>query len=513
MTEEEVLSTEEKLKFELWSDFLVFCEVFFPIVTGREFIIEKPDGRESHHIIIARELTKVANLETLSLLLNVQPGSGKSVMLCMWVAWCISRWPDCNFLYIAYGHDLAAKNTSFIKRIIESREYREIFGIKLRHDSKAKDYFMTEQGGVTRAFGSTGPVVGADAGFPIVEGDEIRMSGAVILDDMTKADEANSDTIRANILRNYQETILQRPRGPHVPIVCIAQRLHEDDICAFMLSGEDERRWKHVCLKSLDDAGNALCPSVTTKEQLLEKKDKSPYVFASQYQQNPVAAGTGLFRKEWFVIMDEEPDILASFIVCDTSETDKTWNDATAFGFFGLYELPTKQLALHWLDAVEIFVEPKDLESEFKSFYADCMRHQVKPTSAWIEKKSTGVTLLSVLQDMRGIEIRDIQRTKASGSKTQRFLNAQPIIASKMVSFTFGAKHAPMCIEHMSKITATDSHKRDDLADVCVDACRIGLTEKLIQIRSKQDEQDKSLDNLAQAMQNRAAALRGMTRW
>lgn len=511
--DDEPLTELEELKTDLWASFLDFCVVFFPVLTGRDFIIEQPTGRESHHVIIARELEKVADLDTMSLLINVQPGSGKSTMLQLFCAWCISRWPDSNILYVAYGHDLAAKNTSMIKRIIESKEYRTIFGIKLRRDSSAKDHFTTEHGGTVRGFSSGGPVTGADAGYPLGPDDEQHFTGMLVLDDLTKPDEASSDTIRESINDNYRETILQRPRGPHVPIVCIAQRLHEDDICAFMLSGEDERQWKHVCLKSIDDAGNALCPSVTTKQQLLEKKDKSPYVFASQYQQDPVGAGTGLFKKEWFVILDEEPDILATFIVADTAETDKTYNDATAFGFFGIYKLPTGQMALHWLDAWEIFVEPKDLEGEFKSFHTDCMRHRVKPLVAAIEKKSTGVTLVSILKDMRGLEIRDVKRTRASGSKTQRFLDVQHIVASKLISFTAGAKHAQMCIEHMSKITANDTHKRDDLGDTLSDAIRIALIDKTINTGIIDDEYQRSMESLADSLHNRSQALQGTRRW
>lgn len=901
------LSDVEILRVKLWSNFLAFCQVFYPVLTGREFIIENPPGRKSHHLIIAEELKKVSELETLSLLINVQPGSGKSTLLQMFVAWTMSRWPDSNYIYIAFGHDLAASNTAQIKRIISSSTYRAIFDVHLSSDSKAKDYFQTTMGGTVRAFGSGGPVTGANAGYMT---DEKRFTGALICfpadevvhtesglmkigdivknrlktkvwsrdletgvdelrpivgwyenpgseiveiglsdgtmfrctpdhnvwtdnrgwveaqdlltsdaigcyphnpsppenrriitsdhlscfsirklgilkniemlvtqfaifkrvffsnffsapvlggrmvyskhgryfcgrnssvsnnllllfrqitefsqvsigsisfgdappsftspnlmynrhiytehfsngfcaftstssfsnierdcfsqfsagtslvhregpmsfgvldvfrlgavtkvikriisaiavevphlnsfflgtnkglhhklmdlklfnfgvsakrnspissssirqgllqklffdriklsfpsrkpaaffdnalfasdsslirdrvkpfpsgdraplfvrkighvdktycinvehnhnfivgsmqgclvsncDDLTKPDEASSQTIRESILRNYQETILQRPRGPHVPMICIAQRLHEDDICSHMLSGNDERKWKHVCLKSLDEAENALCPSVTTKEQLLEKKQKSPYSFFSQYMQEPVPAGGALFKRENFVMLDEEPEILATFITADTAETSKSYNDATAFSFWGLYKLQDEQtLALHWLDAWEIWCEPKDLQSEFTSFYTDCMRHKVKPRFAAIEKKSTGVTLISILQDMRGLEIKDIKRDRSSGSKTERFLECQPYIASKLISFTAGAKHASKCIQHMTKITANDSHARDDLADTCADAIRIALIDKLIYLGDNEAKTKQIAKNLA----------------
>jgi hypothetical protein len=504
--EEQTLPKLMQDRAELWGSFLFFCETFFPLVTGRPFIISAPTARESHHVTIARELTKCARLETRSLLINVPPGYGKSVMLSMFVAWVMSRWPDSNHLYIAYGHELAAKHTAFIKKIMENSVYQYTFDIKIRHDSKAKDFFQTTAGGIIRAFGSSGSITGQDAGLPGLN----RYSGSVIIDDPLKPDEAHSDTVRANVIRNYRETILQRPRSENVPIICIAQRLHEDDLPAFMLSGNDERHYKSVILKAIDDAGNALYPEVNSLAQLKEKQLKNEYVFAGQYQQNPLPSGGALFRREYFVMLDEEPDIICTFITADTAETSKNYNDASVFSFWGLYKLPdSEDLALHWINCWEIRVEPKDLESEFRSFYADCMLHAVKPRIAAIEKKSTGVTLLSVLQDMRGLHLREVKRTRASGNKTDRFLEMQPIIASKLISFTFGARHADMCITHMTKITANESHRFDDIADSVFDACKIALIDKTLYVDTINKEQDNALAGIAEAQQQRRRAMQG----
>ena len=823
----------EELKCQLWGSFLLFCRTFFPLVTGREFLISKPIGRESHFITIARELTKAARLQTTSLLINVPPGSGKSSLLALWVAWTMSRYPDSQYLYIGYGHELAAKHTEFIRRIIQCSHYRTLFGVDIRNDMKAKDHFMTTAGGSVKAFGSSGPVTGVDGGLPNLD----RFSGAIIClpydefvhtenglmkigylvenkistkvwsysfsskkyelkqisdwysnpgsdileitctngvvvkltpnhevwtdnrgwvqakdltiadqllspspycslrnsedfsripllylyifksfelalskffkfrfyysfrlffnsifdlrfsslsssnfsyvnmadvinnsyfscrkraknnifnilggklgsgmpishrkgsmfngifhvvglrtvakvfasivkpiavympgfnanrlrsdkcpsdksvdknlpcfmvsarkgnppvffgginslffnfcfrlirfaavrvktnarllsnlakvrnrvkplitrnvfplfirnvghtpntycinievnhnflagsgkglivsncDDLHKPDETHSTTIRERVIQNYRETILQRPRGPNVPIIYIGQRLHEDDLPAFLLSGKDERVWNAVVLKSIDGAGNALYPEVNPLEQLREKQDKNPYVFASQFQQDPIPAGGALFQAKNFPILNEEPQIFATFITADTAETSKSYNDATVFSFWGLYNITemgieTGQVGLHWLDCVEIWAEPKDLKPEFLSFYGDCMLHKVKPLFAAIEKKSTGVTLISILEDMRGLQIREVKRTKASGSKTERFLEMQPIIAAKLVSFTEGARHKDMCVNHMMKITANDSHKRDDICDTSYDAIKLTLIDK-----------------------------------
>lgn len=472
---------QAQLKYRLLTDFIFFMKTFFPLVTGREFLISNPVKRESHFITIARELTLAAKLEVLSLLCNVPPGSGKSTLCSMWVAWTMARWPSSQYLYISYGKTLATKHTEFTRRIIQNSYYREMFGIEVRHDSKAKDHFQTHQGGSVKAFGSSGAITGQDAGLPNCD----HFTGAIILDDMHKPDEVHSDTIRQTVIDNYRETILQRPRGPNVPIIFIGQRLHEDDLPAYMLSGEDERVWKTVILKGIDDAGNALYPEVNSLESLREKQEKNPYVFASQYQQNPIPAGGALYKEHYFLKLLEEPEFICTFITADTAETSKNYNDASAFSFWGVYEVvegfqKTGRMALHWIDCVEVRVEPKDLKNEFMSFYADCMLHKVKPLFAAIEKKSTGTTLISILEDMRGLEIREVKRTKADGSKAARFLEMQPIIASKLVTFTEGAKHVKMCIEHMLKITANDTHRWDDICDTCYDAVKIALIDENI---------------------------------
>ena len=487
---------KEQQASKLRGSLLEFTKFFYLCITGRNFIVSNPAGRESHQITICKAYTKLfrEQKEAHGLLLNLPPGYGKSVLTSMFVAWSFAHYPDCNFLYISYSHDLASRHTAFIKQIMSSHMYKYLFGVELRHDSKAKDNFMTTAGGTVGAFGAQGSITGMNAGIP----GQNRWSGCVLIDDAHKPSEVFSDTLRASVISNYQETILQRPRDARVPIVFIGQRLHEDDLAAYLMSGKDVRKWETVILKGIDDAGNALYPEAQPLSYLLELKEKSPFVFSSQIQQDPIPAGGALFKPENFVMLDEEPEILATFITADTAETSKSYNDATAFSFWGLYKLQDEQtLALHWLDAWEIWCEPKDLHAEFTSFYTDCMRHKVKPRFAAIEKKSTGVTLISILQDMRGLEIKDIKRDRSSGSKTERFLECQPYVASKLISFTAGAKHASKCIQHMTKITANDSHARDDLADTCADAIRIALIDKLIYLGDNEAKTKQIAKNLA----------------
>jgi predicted phage terminase large subunit-like protein len=470
-----------ELAAKLKGSLLLFIQAFFPILTGREFIVSQPQGRESHFITICRALTKCTRLESLRLLINVPPGHGKSVIVSFWIAWCMAKWPDSNFLYISYGKTLATTHTDTVRRLMSLSQYRNLFGVSLREDSQAKDAFTTESGGTVAAFGSAGDITGRNAGLPGLD----RFSGAVIIDDAHKPDEVHSDIIRESVITNYRETILQRPRGINVPIVFIGQRLHEQDLPAYFLAGEDGYDWDKVILKSIDEAGNALYPEAFPLDMLTIRQEKDRYVFSAQHQQDPQPAGGGLFLPDDFPLLHDEPELLMTFITADTAETEDPRNDASAFSFWGLYNLvvegrKTGVHALHWLACRELRVEPKNLEPEFLDFWQDCARHPKPPLVAYIEKKSTGVTLISVLKGIRGLKVREIERTRKSGSKSQRFIDTQPFIASKLVSLPAHAPHTQMCINHMKKITNNDSHAHDDIADTCSDAVRIALMDRLL---------------------------------
>lgn len=498
---------KEALRAELLGSLLEFCKTFFPLLTGRDFIVSSPLGRESHIIIICRELVALhrGELETPRLLINVPPGHFKSTLLCMFVGWCFAHNPRCNFLYISYSKPLAVKHTATIKQLLSLRHYQYLFDVKISSDSKAKEYFKTEQGGHVSAYGSSGSITGQDAGLP-----QPGFNGAVIMDDMHKPDEVFSDTLRQSVIDNYLNTITKRARHTDTAFICLAQRLHEDDICQFLKDGRDGYKWRQVILQSLDAAGNALFPEVFPKDMLLKTKEFAPYVFAAQDQQEPAPAGGSVFKPEWFYLLDDEPELLQTFICCDTAETAASHNDATVFSFFGIYKIKQtgvdiEQLALHWIDCYECRVEPKDLENEFLTFWADCMRHKVQPSIAVIEKKSTGVTLSSILQSRRGLQIRSIERTRASGSKAQRYLEIQPLIAKGLVSFTKGARHSDMCLRQAEKITANDTHRHDDIIDTLYDGCKIALIDKSLYTEHKENEtRRKIISNInRKQMQNK----------
>lgn len=483
---EKVISTQKDAFSDLpdpellKSSLIEFTKYFYKLRTGREFQIRPAENRVSfiETIVPPLESTLKCDPNYRRMILRCPPRYGKTEMMVHYVPWALANFPDGKFLYVSYNAELAVKQTKTIRRIISLPEYEALFGIKILSDSRANHDFELSTGGSVVGVGSGGTITGQGAGIPDVD----RFGGSIIIDDIQKASEVSSDKYRSSIKNWWSETLHSRVNNPRTPIIVIGQALHEDDVVQNLMNGHDGDHYNAIIIKALDEANNALMPSQHTKEQLLNMKEVMPYVFASQYQQNPIPAGGGLFRENWFhPLLDEIPDnIEFTFITVDTAETEKTYNDATVFSFWGVYkiksgDIETDTYGLHWMDCDQLWIEPKDLQNELMGFYESSMRFKVKPSMVAIEKKSTGVTLISNLKQIPGMRIVEIQRTKDGGSKTTRFIEMQPYIASKRITLHINSKHASMCIEQMKKITANDSHRYDDIADTVYDAIRLAL--------------------------------------
>jgi predicted phage terminase large subunit-like protein len=478
----------------------------FEMRTNRKFRLSRPIGRESHQIAIARALMKVFRGETKRLIINIPPRYAKTEFLIHFVAYSLAIYPDCNFLYTSYAQSLAAKQTAIIRDIISSRFFNDLFHVKLNPQIRSKSDFETIAGGSVYAAGIGGQVVGRGGGIKYCT----RFGGALLIDDAHKPSEAPSDVQRQAAIDWYESSMQgRRNDGPKTPMICIGQRVHEADLCNYLAQKKYEK-WDVLSIPALDNQKHALDPETHTAEWLLNEQDTNPYIFAAQYQQNPQPAGGCLWKREWFLCLFNEPKIIGAFMTVDTAETDKSYNDATVFSLFGIYKVAhhgneiENMYALHWLDCWELRVEPNELEDCLIQFYTDALGRKIPIWGIAIEKKSTGVTLFSIIKNIQGLKIIEINRTKVSGSKTTRYIEVQPILTRKLVTLPANAKHTEMCIKHCEKITANDSHRYDDIADTLYDGIKIGLIDMTIInlfIKSQQSNQEAIAAKVSSANQ------------
>ena len=294
LTPEEIASANISAKY----DFYFFSRWMFLQRKGFNWL------KGQHHKIICDDLMRVFNGECTHLIINVAPRYSKTELAVInFIAWCLGRVPDAEFIHTSYSSRLAANNSWQARELVGQPSYKEIFPeVSLRTDSQAKDEWRTTQGGVCYATGIGGTITGYGAG-------KLRagFGGAIVIDDPHKADEARSDVIREGVIDWFQNTLESRKNSPHTPIILIMQRLHEKDLAGWLLGGGNGEKWEHVCLETLLPDGSALWPEKHTTEMLNLMKQASPYTFAGQYQQSPCAPEGNIFNPHKMEIFEAIP--------------------------------------------------------------------------------------------------------------------------------------------------------------------------------------------------------------
>ena len=280
----------EKEKRFLQSDLLEFTKYFFK-VNGNNFVVSE------HHRIICDTLKRVERGEIKNLLINIPPRYAKTELAVkMWTAKCLAVNPKAKFIHLSYSDDLALDNSSQAKELIESEEYQQYWGVRLKSDSKSKKKWYTTEGGGMYATAAGGAVTGFGAGSTNPTG---LFDGAIIIDDPLKVDDAESiERDKVNLRLNT--TIKSRRNSRHTPIIIIMQRVHEDDMSGFVLDGGMGEEFHHLNLPAIKEDGTPLWEFKHSIEELLLLKKADLRTFSSQYMQNPTPDEGIFFKRDWF---------------------------------------------------------------------------------------------------------------------------------------------------------------------------------------------------------------------
>lgn len=288
-------------------DLFEFCRWMFLQRKGYKWL------RADHHQAICDTLMRVFRGECKRLIINIPPRYSKTeIAVINFMSWALGKVPDAEFIHTSYSSRLASNNAWQAREMVVHEEYRRIFpDTVLRQDSTAKDEWRTTAGGCVYAVGAGGTITGYGAGKHR-EG----FSGAIVIDDPHKADEARSDVMRQNVIDWFQTTLESRCNSPDTPIILIMQRLHEKDLAGWLLGrkpgdppceGGNGEVWEHLCLEALRSDGTALWPEKHTAAKLQIMQRVAPYTFAGQYQQRPSPAEGHIFKPAMIEVVDAIP--------------------------------------------------------------------------------------------------------------------------------------------------------------------------------------------------------------
>ncbi len=268
-----------------------------------------------HLVHIQAELDRITRGEIDRLMLFLPPRHGKSEQATVrYPVWRMEREPSCRVVVAAYNETLAMRFSRKARRLAMGR-------VQLARDRTAVLDWETTSGGGLRAVGVGGGVTGQ--GFDLL-----------IIDDPVKSrEEAESETYRDRVWDWYRDDLYTRTE-PGAALVLIMTRWHEDDLAGRLLremnSGEGDT-WTVVNLPALAEendplgrpVGAALCPDRYDEAALARRKAVlGTYSFTALYQQRPLPAEGGMFRREWFRIIDAAPAIGERVRYWDKASTD-----------------------------------------------------------------------------------------------------------------------------------------------------------------------------------------------
>ena len=401
-----MLTNEEKvLKVMCENDLLFFTRYIFKENTRRNFTVSP------HFVLIANKLMEVINGKVKRLIINIPPRYGKTELAVKnFIAYGLAINPQSKFIHISYSDDLALDNSSQAKEYVESDAFQKFWQMKLKKDAQGKKKWFNEEGGGVYATASGGAITGFGAGVS----DSNNFSGAIIIDDPLKPDDAISEVKRKSVNERYNSTIRSRVNDSNTPIIVIMQRLHEEDLSGFLLNGGSGEEWEHLCLPALDENNKPLYPEKHSFEELEQIRQANRYNFAGQYMQQPAPEEGGEWRKEWFQIIDKKEVPINSLrweLFIDGAYTKNTANDPTGF-----------QIGAKWGNNYVIYSSiDKYLEMpELLKFIPNHIEaSDIKIHLTLVEPKASGKSLQQMIRSTTGINIAEIKTDFVNNSKIE----------------------------------------------------------------------------------------------
>jgi predicted phage terminase large subunit-like protein len=431
---------------------------------------------------ICLHLEAVTNGDITRLLMNVPPGSMKSILTgVIWPAW---EWgprnmPQMRFVGTAHEEQLAIRDSRRCRDLIKSDWYQRLWPIELLSDLDGKREFGNTKKGVrqARAFTSmTG-----------VRGDR------VILDDPISADNANSHAKLEAARIAFTETLPTRINSDKSAIVVIMQRLNEKDISGVILDMglpyvhlcipmrfESERRNTTVIgwTDPRNEEGELMFPDRFGEDQVTElEKTLGTYGSAGQLQQRPAPRGGGIINTEWFTYWKAVPQLEFRFITVDTAQKTAEQND---WSVMQAWARSSTGKAVK-LDQVRGKWEAPELLVQTRAFWMKHLRDQrpmfqkASIRGMYVEDKVSGTGLIQTLR-REGIPVVPVQRSK---DKISRGYDAAPFIESGNVAIP---EDAPWLSDFLAEVARFPSGAHDDQLDPMFDA--INLVQILPSVKS-----------------------------
>jgi predicted phage terminase large subunit-like protein len=255
-------------------------------------------------------------------------------------AWWLSKHPKDRIVLVGYGEQFAREWGAKVRDLI--LDYSEELNLLVNKDRTAADDWTLTAGGGMLCVGVGGSLMGKGADL-------------LLFDDVIKtSEEANSTLQRDKIWEWFQSTAMTRLQ-PNAVVVGVQTRWHQDDLFGRIIANLTD--WEVINIPAIavdkDPLGRApgtpLWPEFWGDPDYYAKVEKSthPAIWSALYQGQPVTAGGGDIKGEWFRFWSVLPEFEQMIQSWDLSLKDKETSDYSVGQVWG-----RRQGSLYLIDSV-----------------------------------------------------------------------------------------------------------------------------------------------------------------
>jgi len=443
-----------------------------------------------HIDAICEHLQAVTDGELRRLLINVPPGFAKSLLTnVFWPSW---EWgprnlPSFRYVSASYSEKLTVRDNLRCRNLVRSDIYRSYWGDRfgISDEQFTKIKFANDKTGWKLATSVDGLGTGE-------RGDRF------IIDDPHNVKQAESDAVRESTLMWFSEVVPTRLNDPETSaIVCIMQRVHEEDVSGYILSRE--LGWDHLMIPMEFDPvnlktcvtrigwedprqypGELAWPERYPAHVVEELKTAmGSYATAGQFQQSPMPRGGGIFKQTWWelwppadwpetsipkigdqVAYPEMEYVVASV---DTALTEDEENDYSACTVWGVWHddrgAPKLMLIAAWQEKLEF-------RPLVEKIIQTCRARRVD--RLLVEAKANGMSVAQEIVRLCSGEEFGVTLNNPKGDKVARAYSVQHVFEAGLV-YAPDKRWASMVMDQMSVFPRGAN---DDLVDSCVQAVK-----------------------------------------
>jgi predicted phage terminase large subunit-like protein len=434
-----------------------FIAAAWPIVEPTPFVA-------GWHIdALAEHLEAVSRGEIRDLLLLYPPRHTKSLIVSVfWQPWEWINHPGRRWLFAAYAESLAVRDNVRARRLMQSPWYQQNWSscFQFAGDQNQKHRMENDQGGHRIAIGTGGSATGEG-------GDRL------VIDDPHNLVDVESPVTRRATLDWFDTVWSTRRNDPERSArVIILQRSHCDDLAGHVL---EQGGWEYLSLPT-EYEGDRRRTSIgwsdprTTEGELLwperfgaaavreAKRTLGSFAFSAQYQQRPVPAAGGIWKRDWFRFY-RRADLPAHFAMV-VSSWDLSFKDARTSDYVAGQLWGRQGADFYLLDQVHAKLDfPATLDAIRR------LNARRAPDATLVEDKANGPAVIATLRR----EIPGILAIDPQGGKESRAAAVAPTIEAGNVYLPL-AEEQPWIDDTLAEFCQFPSAKHDDRVDAASQA-------------------------------------------